>query len=71
MQNSGNSIYFIFEYRIDLIAADKKNIYQTFILFSFFSWTEENSGMILASKWIDRQIYGNTGKQFEEIIDEK
>lgn len=35
----------------------------------FSSWAEENSRMVPASKWIDREIYGKTGDQFGEIDD--
>ena len=34
-----------------------------------FSRAEESSDMILASKWIDHEIYGKTGKQIGEIDD--
>ena len=36
---------------------------------SFLCWAEEGSDTILASKWIDREVYGKSGDQFGEIDD--
>jgi sporulation protein YlmC with PRC-barrel domain len=53
----------------------KKHIFRSIIittlifLLPLFSLAEENSNLIPASKWIDHEIYGKTGKQIGEIDD--
>jgi sporulation protein YlmC with PRC-barrel domain len=52
-----------------------KQIFLSIIIINFifflplFSWAEEASNLIPASKWIDREIYSKTGNQIGEIDD--
>jgi sporulation protein YlmC with PRC-barrel domain len=39
------------------------------LILPLLAWAEESSDTILASKWIDREIYSKTGEQFGEIDD--